>query len=131
MNIIYRAKDGREFDEQYECELYEAMLTVLENPFTSVFKDSQRNVISLFDEVGNIRDDIIYMTVASDEEARRIYELCSDRGANTPWDDNVRWHGKDACKAGRYFWDSNTEEWVNFAEFVEHFNFIHSAFEEG
>lgn len=128
MRIIYQAVDGREFESENECEQYELCLEIKNNPFTSVFKDGN-GVVDFIDDEGYVNDQILYMTITTDEEARRIYKLSDEQGICTPWDADARWQGTVACKAGKYFYDTSIDEWVDFDKFTETYNAIKMQFE--
>ena len=73
MKIIYIADDGKQFDDEWECENYEF-----------VIKHPSLKDICFYDENGNMLDDVLdqntyeyamKIIVPTDEAAKSLYEL--------------------------------------------------------
>ena len=66
MEIIYRAKDGKEFDDEYDCEEYERSIT----PHTFKMWDENCNPITYYDVNGY--GSATYVGVRNQEEVEDV-----------------------------------------------------------
>lgn len=68
MEIIYRAFDGKEFEDEYDCQEYEETLAI---------KNLGRELTIVNDEFEPVTcgDDIYYFVVQSEAARRKIYDL--------------------------------------------------------
>lgn len=73
MEIIYRADDGREFDNEYECEAYESQQKLKGMNFQSRFFDENGHLIPM-DDIIYCVERAWYMEIATMEEARFLAE---------------------------------------------------------
>ena len=128
MEIIYRADDGREFDDEEACELYETMKAMPKELMGFKLYDVGGDEVPLFDEEYRVDDDFYYIVTHSAEEASTLYDILHDHGISSPWD-NCRWG--NTFEAGRYYYDCEDSRWKNFKDFEETYNHMLSIFNQG
>lgn len=128
MEIIYRADDGREFDDEEACELYETMKAMPKELMGFKLYGIDGDEIPLFDEEYRVDDDFYYIVTHSAEEASTLYDILHDHGISSPWD-NCRWG--NTFEAGRYYYDCDDCRWKNFKDFEDTYNHMLSIFNQG
>lgn len=128
MEIIYRANDGREFDDEEACELYERMKAMPQEQMGFKLYDADGNEVPLFDEEYRVDNDFYYIVTHSAEEASTLYDILHDHGISSPWD-NCRWG--NSFEAGRYYYDCADCRWKNFKDFEDTYCHMLSIFNQG
>ena len=129
MEIIYRANDGREFDDEEACELYEKMKAMPQEQMGFKLYDAGGDEVPLFDEEYKVDDDFYYIVTHSAEEALTLYDILHDYGISSPWD-NRGWAG-NSFEAGCYYYDCDDNRWKNFKDFEETYQHMLSIFNQG
>lgn len=102
MRIVYVAEDGREFDNQYECELYEQRQKVIKRNLRSRFFNHDGKPMNIND-LGKCVEEGWYMEIATIEEALFISEYAEE------YYGLVLFEGKP--QVGRFYFDEASEEW--------------------
>lgn len=128
MEIIYRANDGREFDDEEACELYETMKDMPKELMGFKLYSIDGDEVPLFDEEYRADDDFYYIVTHSAEEASTLYDILHNAGISSPWD-NCRWG--NTFEAGRYYYDCDDCRWKNFKDFEDTYNHMLSIFNQG
>lgn len=129
MEIIYRAFDGKEFDEEEKCELYEKMSTMPRELMNFKLYDLDGYEVPLFDEDYCVNDDFYYIITHSAEETSTLYDILHDAGISSPWD-NRSW-AKHDFEAGCYYYDCEDSKWKNFKDFENTYCHMLSIFNQG
>ena len=96
MKIVYQAIDGKIFEEEENCALYEQELKKKEIENDVVGLDSNLNLISLSNyDISNFIDKLVYLIIKTDESANIFYDLADEEGWDVPkekgifkWNDN-------------------------------------------
>jgi hypothetical protein len=106
------ADDGKEFDDEYDCRVYEW------NVRLNAVKDQMKWYNSDGDKLEvSFRTDFAYATfvqVDTSEAAEVLYDFCYDQGYYCPCvDENNRF---DPDRLGRFWWDDGQERWLNLRE---------------
>ena len=128
MEIIYRANDGREFDDEEACELYEKMKDMPQEQMGFKLYDLDGYEVPVFDEDYRVEDDFYYIVTHSAEEASILYNILHDAGISSPWD--IRGWGND-FEAGCYYYDCDDCRWKNFKSFEYTYHHMLSIFNQG
>lgn len=102
MEIIYRAADGTEFEDEDECLLYESKKTIAHMNLQSRFFDFDGNQMDITD-LYNCIENGWYMEIANMEEAKFIAEY-AEREVS------IVLFAASPC-TGRFYWDADVEEW--------------------
>lgn len=129
MEIIYRADDGKEFDNEESCELYEKMITMPRELMNFKLYDLDGYEVPLFDEDYCVDDDFYYIVTHSAEEASTLYDILHDAGVSSPWD-NRAW-ANHSFEAGRYYYDREDSKWKNFKDLEDTYCHMLSIFNQG
>lgn len=130
MEIIYRANDGREFDDEEACELYEKMKAMPRELMGFKLYDAGGDEVPLFDEECRVDDDFYYIVTHSAEEASTLYDVLHDYGISSPWDSRG-WADGNPFEAGCYYYDCDDSRWKNFKDFEDTYNHMLSIFNQG
>ena len=130
MEIIYRANDGREFDDEEACELYEKVKAMPQELMDFKLYDAGGDEVQLFNEEYRVEDDFYYIVTHSAEEASTLYDILHDAGFSSPWD-NHRWTDNNAFCAGCYYYDCEDSRWKNFKDFENTYCHMLSIFNQG
>ena len=130
MEIIYRAFDGKEFDEEEKCELYERVQTTPKGLMGFKLYDTDGEEVTLLDEEYNINDDFYYIVTHNREEAASLYDILHDAGISSPWDKHGWSIGND-FEAGCYYYDCDESRWKNFKDFEDTYNHMRDIFNQG
>lgn len=128
MEIIYRANDGREFDNEEACELYEKMKAIPQELMGFKLYDAGGDEVPLFDEEYHVEDDFYYIVTHNAEEASTLYDIFHEYGISSPWD-NCRWG--NTFEAGHYYYDCEDCRWKNFKDFEDTYCHMLSIFNQG
>lgn len=102
MRIVYVAEDGREFDNQYKCELYEQRQKVIKRNLRSRFFNHDGKPMNIND-LGKCVEEGWYMEIATIEEALFIAEYAEE------YYGLVLFEGMP--QVGRFYFDEESEEW--------------------
>lgn len=125
MEIIYRAFDGKEFDDEELCEAYERIRTTPSECLGFSLYDANGDVVQLFDEDYRVNDDFYYIVTHDKTEAAALYDILNDAGISSPW------NGTDNnFEAGRYYYDSEDYKWKNFKDFEDSYNYMLNIFNQ-
>ena len=127
MEIIYRANDGKEFDDEEACELYETMKDMPKELMGFKLYGIDGDEVPLFDEEYRVDDDFYYIVTHSAEEASTLYDILHSAGISSPWD-NRRWG--NTFEAGCYYYDCDDCRWKNFKDFEDTYNHMLSIFNQ-
>ena len=104
MEIIYKAFDGKEFDDEDECRTYE-LLTELNSKPTAVFATQDGELFTLKDilEEQYAIEDVIYLYCANHEAYENTAEVFDEFGSTFPeWGNGVPFE-VSRC----WMWDEN------------------------
>ena len=133
MDVIYRAYDGKEFDSEEKCELYETISTIhKEHPKEYLgFKLFNRDgeLMPLLNEDNTICEDFCYIKTHSAEEAATLHEILNTVGLSSPWD---KQGGQQTYEysAGCYYYDFNDYNWKDFKEFEHTYKTMRNMFKD-
>lgn len=130
MEIIYRADDGREFDDEEACELYETMKAMPKELLGFKLYDAGGDEVPLFDEEYRVDDDFYYIITHSVEESATLYDILHDAGISSPWDNHGWQNCSERFEAGQYYYDCEDCRWRNFKDFEETYNHMLSIFNQ-
>ena len=130
MEIIYRADDGKEFDDEEACELYEKMKDMPREQMGFKLYDIVGDEVPLFDEEYRVDDDFCYIVTHSTEEASTLYDILHDHGISSPWDKRS-WADNNTFEAGCYYYDCEGNRWKNFKDFEKTYHHMLSIFNQG
>lgn len=128
MDIIYRAFDGKEFDDEEECEAYERRAQMPKELMGFKLFDDTGAETKLFDEEYRVNEEIFFIITHSAEEAEALHEVLHDEGISSPWDKG--WGTRTAREfcAGEFFYDSSEDDWFDFATYEQRFLEIRKVF---
>lgn len=105
MDVIYRAFDGREFEEEDDCIYYEREITAIKYKKDIIGLSDDLEEINLFDGTNNFFQKSYFIFIKTNEAADFIEENCSDY---------------DFCdltiKKGTYYYDKTCDEWRTMDE---------------
>lgn len=107
MQIIYRADDGTDFRSEEECEAYENKKKIAAMNLKSRFFNYDGKLMDITD-LYNCIENGWYMEIVNMEEAQFIAEYAEREVGMTLF-------AARPCM-GRFYWDSNAEEWHNVEE---------------
>lgn len=102
MEVIYRAFDGKEFDDEYECEQYEHMRELVSKDFHSHLYTTKGEEIQLIDITSDNCDNILYMDIKSQEDYETIDKIMECFGCGMP------------PTFGRYYYDLVADVWKSY-----------------
>lgn len=119
MKIIYRADDGREFDDEYECEAYEDQQKIKDMNLQSRFFDENGYLIPLEDIVYCL-ERAWYMEIATMEEARFFAEYAEREVGIILFEDKPQ--------VGRFYYAEN-EEWRPIEDLYQRYAKVNDIFE--
>lgn len=119
MKTIYRANDGTEFEEERECRDYERKQELMAHPFKShiyLLNGTEVPLSELDKHVSNI----YYLDIVSREDWETLSELMyANYGYTIP------------CCAGKWYYDTNRDEWCDFEHLENRYLGIKKIFEQG
>ena len=129
MDIIYRAYDGKEFDSEEECEVYETISTIpKERCGFKVFNRCGEQV-PLLNNDNLVYDEFYYIKTHSAEEAETLHKILRTVGLSSPWDQSS-WQNGFEYSAGCYYYDCNNSEWKDFKEFEHTYETMRNVFKD-
>lgn len=100
METIYRAKDGKEFFDEYDCAEYENELRI-KNGEMPKMQDDEFNIITNF----NNFEKVFYIIIENDLQLENTETLAEYYG----FYDYPR-------RTGTYYWSSDDDNWVDISE---------------
>ena len=103
MEIIYRAFDGKEFEDEFDCQEYEEKLSIQNLGRDLIMVDSD------FDPV-TCGDDISYFVVCSEAAKRKICDLI---------DSYYFEHNKEILFNTPYMWDDYANKFLPIPRLIE------------
>lgn len=119
MKTIYRANDGTEFEESEECRDYERRQELMAHPFKShiyLLNGTEVPLSELDKHVSNI----YYLDIVSGEDWKTLSELMyGNYGYTVP------------CCAGKWYYDTNRDEWRDFEHLENRYLGMKKIFEQG
>lgn len=106
MEILYKAKDGKIFNDEWECENYENALECQELADTLFWWNSEREPIP----VSKDADNLYFFYIKSDKAVDFMDEICLANG----------WSIYDGFEVGgMYYWNELAESFYNTAEQID------------
>ena len=109
MEIIYRAKDGKIFDNEWACEDYENALECQKLANSLVWWNSEREPIPVSKDV----DNLYFFYIKSEEAIDFMDSICYSNG----------WLIYDGLEVGgMYYWNRLTDSFYNTAEQIDRLN---------
>lgn len=130
MEIIYRANDGKEFDSEEDCELYETVSTIPKEHLGFKLFDRYGEPMPLLNEDNLVYEDFYYIKTHSAEEAATLHEILYTVGFGSPWDKHGRQNAFE-YGAGCYYYDCEDSRWKNFKDFEDTYCHMLSIFNQG
>lgn len=109
MKIIYRADDGTDFFNEDDCVEYEESQRISEMKLASRFWDNKGRPMAI-NNLAETVEHAYYAELATDEEAFFIDSYAYEKVGCCIFED-----AGDA-KAGRYYYDSYRDAWINIEE---------------
>lgn len=104
MRIVYIAEDGREFDNQWECEVYEDQQRIAAYNLKSRFFDKERHLMDITD-LARCVEYGWYMEIATMEEAKLIAKYAEENVGI------VLFEGPP--QVGRFYYSEEDELWMS------------------
>ena len=112
--IIYRADDGTDFEDEYECLEYEWKVNIGDNP---EFKLLNSNYQELCPMTPKAYEDAEFIFIPNLESVKKCYYAWNEdiTGQTMPtflhrsW----RWDGAFECELGLWKWDWDKEDWFH------------------
>lgn len=123
MEIIYRADDGTEFYNEYDCERYEEMQRLGEMKLTSRFWDKNRRPMDI-DDLAETVEHAYYAELTTDEEAAFIDSYVYEKVGCSIFEE------EEDAKAGRYYFDAYHEVWKDIEELNKKYQEVLAIFGE-
>ena len=130
MDIIYRAYDGKEFDSEEDCEVYETISTIPKEHLGFKLFDRDGELMPLLNEDNSVCEDFYYIKTHSAEESATLHEIMRTVGIYSPWDGHS-WQNGFEYGAGCYYYDCNNSEWKDFKEFEHTYETMRNVFKDG
>lgn len=111
---IYRAEDGTDFDDEYECMEYEWKTNIGDNPeFRLLDGDYQE----LCPQIPMAYEKAEFVFIPNLRAAKKCYDAWDGdiTGQTRPdfLDKAWRWDGNFECELGLWKWDWDREEWFH------------------
>lgn len=122
MEIVYRADDGTEFNNEDDCMEYEEKRRLRGMKLTSRFWDRSRHPLLIEDLAGTV-EHAYYAELATDEEAVFIDSYAYEKVGCCIFEDTCY------AKAGRYYYDSCHDTWKNIEELNKPYREMLTIFE--
>lgn len=119
MEIIYRADDGREFDNEEECEAYENQQKIRNMNLQSRFFDENGRLLPIEDIIYCV-EHAWYMEIATMEEARFLAEYAEREVGIILFEDKPQ--------VGRFYFIEN-EEWRPIEDLYQRYVKVKNIFE--
>lgn len=122
MEIVYRADDGTEFNNEDDCTEYEERQRLRKIKLTSRFWDRSGHPLLIEDLAGTV-EHAYYAELATDEEAVFIDSYAYEKVGCCIFEDT------SYAKAGRYYYDSDYDKWKNIEELNKPYREMLAIFE--
>jgi len=122
MEIIYRADDGTEFNNEDDCAEYEEKQRIGEMKLASRFWDNKGRPMAI-NNLAETVENAYYAELATDEEAVFIDNYAYEKVGCCIFED-----AGDA-EAGRYYYDSYRDAWKNIEELNKPYREVLAVFE--
>lgn len=119
MRIVFVANDGREFDNQWECEAYEDQQKIASYNLKSRFFDENRHLMDITD-LARCVEQGWYMEIASMKEAKLIAKYAEEDVGIVLFEDKPR--------AGRFYFIPN-EGWRPIEDLYQEYAKVKDVFE--
>ena len=103
MRIVFIANDGRQFDNQWECENYEEQQKIASYNLKSRFFDENRHLMDITD-LARCVERGWYMEIASMEEAKLIAKYAEESVGIVLFEDKPQ--------VGRFYFNDETDHWT-------------------
>ena len=129
MDIIYRAYDGKEFDSEEDCEVYETISTIPKELCGFKVFDRYGEQMPLLNEENLVYEDFYYIKTHSAAEAATLHEILRTVGFSSPWDKHG-WQNAFEYDAGCYYYDPDDSEWKDFKEFEHTYETMRNMFKD-
>lgn len=120
MEIIYRADDGREFDNEYECEAYENKQKIAALNLKSRFFDCEGQILDITN-LDDCIEDSWYMEIATMEEAYFLAKYAEENVRMTLFETTPQ--------VGRFYFDDNDEQWHPIEDLYQRYAKVNNIFE--
>ena len=104
MHIVFIANDGRQFDNQWECENYEEQQKIATYNLKSRFFDENRHLMDITD-LARCVEQGWYMEIATMEEAKLIAKYAEENVGI------VLFEGPP--QVGRFYYSNEDERWMS------------------
>jgi hypothetical protein len=105
MQILYKAKDGKIFDDEWECENYENALECQELANTLLWWNNNREPIP----VSKNADNLYFFYIKSDKAVDFMEEICCANG----------WSYDELEENGMYYWSEGDECFRNTTQQID------------
>lgn len=122
MEIVYRAYDGTEFNNEDDCVEYEEKQRLHGIKLASRFWDKKGHPLVIEDLAGTVKY-AYYAELATDEEAVFIDSYAYKKVGCCIFEDT------GDAKAGRYYYDSDNDVWKNIEELNKQYREVLAVFE--
>ena len=122
MEIVYRADDGTEFNNEDDCMEYEEKQQLHGIKLASHFWDRNGHPLLIEDLTGAVKY-AYYAEFATDEEAVFIDSYAYKKVGCCIFEDTCY------AKAGRYYYDSDSDAWKNIEELNKPYREVLAVFE--
>lgn len=129
MDIVYRAYDGKEFDSEEDCELYETVSTIPKEHLGFKLFDRYGEQMPLLNEENLVYEDFYYIKTHSAAEAATLHEILRTVGISSPWDKRC-WNSAYEYGAGCYYYDCEKSAWKDFKEFEHTYETMRNVFKD-
>lgn len=114
MIIKYIADDGKEFETEEECAEYEYCLKMKDAFPTTRFFVTPEGKAAPFNATAEFCESLWFIEINDLNEAEKLHEWFNNCGFDSPWGRGYR--ACDKVTLGRFFWDSQRDEWRNVEE---------------
>lgn len=129
MDIVYRAYDGKEFDSEEDCELYETVSTIPKEHLGFKLFDRYGEPMPLLNEDNLVYEDFYYIKTHSAKEAATLHDILRTVGVSSPWDKHC-WNDAYEYGAGCYYYDCEESTWKDFKEFEHTYETMRNMFKD-
>ena len=114
MKVVYIADDGTQFEDEDECKEYEYASEMKDKFPTTRFFDIHCKPME-FVGTWEFCESLFYFDARTQEEAELLHQFFIYHGYDSPWK-RQRWNEKVTVSTGRYFYDTDEENWRNVEE---------------
>ena len=107
MEILYKAKDGKIFDSEWECEKYENTLECEELKDSLFWWNSEQKPIPVCENA----DPLHYFYIKSEEAVEYMKKVVRDYG----------WSYEELEVGSMYHWDDSEESFCNISNQIDYY----------